>query len=153
MAALFGGLKSRYQSLKMRNSIWSAPAYDDEEEARWDALMEEALAENNPSLESVVPRTNYLLTKAFKAIPGDNWQEKLDHCLKCKCCMRHQTLKPKRLEPWTEDMAEVDIKIKWVHTNCECNCRHMARFICRQCDEDGNFLPCPTKDPITEAAM
>ncbi len=130
----------------MRDSIWSAPAYDDEEEARWDALMEEARARAQC-------RTDYLLTKAFKAIPGDNWQEKLDHCLKCKCCTRHQVLRPKRLEPWTEDMAEVDIKIKWMNTECECSCRHMARFICRQCDDDGNFLPCPTNDPITETPM
>ncbi len=137
----------------MRDSIWSAPAYDDEEEARWDALMEDARAENNLSPVSFVTRTDYLLTKAFKAIPGDNWQEKLDHCLKCTCCVRHQVLRPKRLEPWTEDMAEVDIKIKWAHTECDCNCRHMARFICRQCDEDGNFLPCPTKGPISEAQM
>jgi len=44
----------------MRDSIWSAPAYDDEEEARWDALMEQARAENNPSTP-VVSRTDYLL--------------------------------------------------------------------------------------------
>ena len=122
----------------MRNSIWSVPGGDDIDEIPYD---------------HVVSRTEIVLSEAFKAVPGNNWQEKLDHCLKCKCCMRHQTLRPKRLEPWTEDMAEVDIKIKWVHTTCKCDCRHMARFICRQCDEDGNFLPCPNGGPITEAPM
>ena len=151
VAAPFGEHKTRYQALGMRDSIWSAPGYDEKEEAQWAARMEEARIKNNPSPVLSVPRTDYHLTQAFKAIPGDNWQEKLDHCLRCKCCMRHQTLKPERLVPWTE--TETENIIPWVHTNCECNCRHLARFICRQCDDDGNFLPCPTIKPITEEAM
>jgi len=122
-----------------RDSIWSVPGYVEKKEP---------LDEFDPT-----ETAQTVINEEFRTIPGNNWHEKLNHCLKCKCCMRHQTLRPVRLEPWTDDMAKVDIKILWVNTKCKCDCRHMARFICRQCDDDGNFLPCPTIGPITEDAM
>jgi hypothetical protein len=46
----------------------------------------------------------------------------------CKCCERHQINKPKTLEKYTETNFKGDDKSKY---NCQCNCRHLARFICR----------------------
>jgi len=46
----------------------------------------------------------------------------------CKCCERHQVNKPKILEKYIETNFKGDDKSKY---NCKCQCRHMARFICR----------------------
>ena len=123
----------------MRDSIWSAPGYDEAD------FMEKGLS-----------RAETLLEESFKKIPGDNWYTKLKHCTSCKCCPRHQTLKPNRLVPWTETETE-NIIPPWVHTNCECDCRHMARHICRQVTVNNNdeyiMPPCPRQGPILEDAM
>ena len=80
----------------------------------------------------------------FKNIPGNSWKEKLDTCSNCKCCPRHQYNKPIKLEKWIElDFLPDDCKPIWLDKKCECDCRHVARFICRQCDEDGSWLDCP----------
>ena len=44
----------------------------------------------------------------------------------CKCCERHQILKPKQLNTWTETEFHGT-----QYTPCICACRHLARFICR----------------------
>jgi len=115
----------------MRNSIWSVPGYDEAD------FMEQGLS-----------RPQALLFEAFKKIPGDSWQAKLDNCTSCKCCTRHQTFRPKRFVPWTEDMANRDIKIHYISPKCSCDCRHMARFICRQVG-----TVCPLSSPILEDEM
>ena len=43
-----------------------------------------------------------------------------------KCCSRHNTDKPKKLEPWIETRFNDN-----QYTPCNCSCRHLARFICR----------------------
>lgn len=47
----------------------------------------------------------------------------------CDCCERHQIDKPCLPNKWIEkDMI-------WSDPNfCRCDCRHMARMICRMCD-------------------
>ena len=92
-------------------------------------------------------RHELLLHEAFIKVPGATWQEKLDHCKACKCCTRHQTFRPRRLVPWTDEMAERDVKIHYLKT-CECNCRHIARFICRNMNEK-----CPVAEPMVEEEM
>ena len=89
-----------------------------------------------------------VLQQAFEKVPGECWQAKLDSCATCKCCTRHQTFRPRRLVPWTEDMAKRDIRIHYTGQKCECDCRHMARFICRQID-----TKCPLASPIIEDKM
>ena len=46
---------------------------------------------------------------------------------KCLCCHRHQQNKPKHFTAWVE-LPFHGIQ----HTPCQCNCRHISRFICRQ---------------------
>ena len=126
-------------AIMVRDSTWSAPSYDDL------SLMEQG-----------IPRPSALLGEAFKKIPGDNWYAKLQHCSSCKCCARHQTFRPSRLVPWTDDT----VKYKEPEDQlpiCECDCRHMARFICRQvivnCNDDRTMPPCPRASPIIEDPM
>ena len=66
-------------------------------------------------------------------IPGSNLREKLQHVANCNCCERHQINKPRVLAPWVDT--------PWNNSNnliyhCNCDCRHLARFICRACDQE-----------------
>ena len=66
-------------------------------------------------------------------IPGFNLREKLQFVVNCNCCERHQINKPQVLAPWVET--------PWNNTPsdlypCNCDCRHLARFICRSCDQE-----------------
>jgi len=122
----------------MRNSALVYP-YDPAEELFSNLLSD--MENGNAS------RLDVVLQQAFDNIPGDSWQAKLDKCTACKCCTRHQTFRPRRLVPWTEDMASRDIKIHYAGQKCECDCRHMARFICRQVD-----TKCPIASPVLEDA-
>ncbi len=123
----------------MRNSSWMHP-YDPAEE-----LFSNLLSDTE---DGEVSRPQALLQQAFDNIPGDSWQAKLDKCTSCKCCTRHQTFRPKRLVLWTDDMAKRDIKIHYTGPKCHCDCRHMARFICRQVD-----TKCSLSSPILEDIM
>ena len=123
----------------MRNSSWVYP-YDPAEE-----LFANLLSDMENGAAS---RLDIVLQQAFEKVPGESWQAKLDSCTACKCCSRHQTFRPRRLVPWTEDMANRDIKIHYTGKKCECDCRHMARFICRQVDTKG-----PRASPVLEDEM
>lgn len=68
-------------------------------------------------------RENYCLFYKKKVLTRDDIFKTLNAC---KCCSRHNTNKPKKLEPWIETTFN-NIQI----TPCNCNCRHLARFICR----------------------
>jgi hypothetical protein len=63
-------------------------------------------------------------------VPGDSLPDKLNHLSNCNCCQRHQVNKPTIFHVWYETPYHNDSSI---HT-CMCNCRHVARFICRQAD-------------------
>ena len=67
------------------------------------------------------------------SIPGSNLREKLQHVANCNCCERHQINKPRVLAPWVETPWNNSQNYL---TGCDCDCRHLARFICRYCDED-----------------
>lgn len=45
----------------------------------------------------------------------------------CKCCSRHKINKPHSLAPWNDTVTNMNRE----NHKCECECRHMARFICR----------------------
>ena len=47
----------------------------------------------------------------------------------CKCCDRHQTDKPRQMNRWVETEF-TDL----FNNQCQCSCRHISRFICRQID-------------------
>ena len=64
-------------------------------------------------------------------ITGETAQEKLDTLSKCKCCDRHETNKPQNYVPWVERESNDSDK---TYVLCECDCRHLARIICRTCN-------------------
>lgn len=47
----------------------------------------------------------------------------------CKCCKRHQINKPYELVHWIENQTNLNTT---QNKNCNCPCRHLARFICRE---------------------
>lgn len=73
---------------------------------------------------------NTILREAFDDIPGDSYQQKLNHLANCYCCERHQVNKPTVFSPWHETPFNNTRETY----SCMCNCRHLARFICRQTD-------------------
>jgi IS5 family transposase len=101
----------------MRNSDWSLPAYDEVVEENIMCRFEEGRC---------LP-VDSLLFEEFDKIPGKTWKEKLEACAACQCCERHQAQKPGSFVPW----IETPLKNSSPRT-CECDCRHMARFLCRQ---------------------
>lgn len=115
----------------MKDSIWavpfSAPEYQLDDE-KIDSLRIDH-----------VTRVDPLLEQAFKKIPGESWEKKLDACIRCVCCVNHQINKPKIIRPWLETTKTFKKYGNFKH--CYCNCRHMARFICRQVeiDEEGKY--------------
>jgi len=46
----------------------------------------------------------------------------------CNCCERHKVNRPKCLEKYIETNFKANDKSKY---NCQCQCRHITRFICR----------------------
>ena len=96
--------------------------------------------------QSVVKQT----VERFAEIPGNTYQEKITHLNSCNCCERHKTHKPKI---WHSDSLK-DFNIygstsSWALCRgngpdgfkdrleerlkkCSCDCRHIARFMCRQ---------------------
>jgi len=123
----------------MRDSIWSVPGYADDDDIDIER-MEGA-------------RPQRLLHDAFLKIPGSTWQAKLNHCASCKCCIRHQTFRPRDLVRWRE-LEEVEDGLLPTAPSrpqrCNCDCRHMARFICRQVEDDGSTPYCPRSPPTLD---
>lgn len=68
------------------------------------------------------------LCDLFDEVPGLTFQDKLNHLSNCHCCERHQVNKPTLFQPWYETPFN---NTQYIH-NCMCNCRHVARAICRQ---------------------
>tara|TARA_B100000287_G_C20662422_1_gene790595 strand:+ start:276 stop:623 length:348 start_codon:yes stop_codon:yes gene_type:complete len=112
----------------MKDSIWSAPGGESPQEP----------------IETEVERVERLLRLRFEEIPGTTWEEKLKTLSSCNCCERHKKRRPKYLLPWVDLNPQGPISQE---TNCSCNCRHMARFICRQCEDDGSMPECPIGSP------
>jgi len=125
VATPFGEHKTRCDN--MRDSIWSAPNYSSYEEEM--SRMEEGYSVFNDAI--------------ILEIPGTTWQAKLDHCAACKCCPRHQEKRPRSLVHWIDSDPRMNRQV--VH-ECGCDCRHLARFICRQVPRSV-VLPNPRQSP------
>lgn len=61
-------------------------------------------------------------------VPGNTFQDKLNHLANCNCCERHQLNKPILFVHW----YDTSFSNNQLNNPCTCNCRHIARFICRQ---------------------
>lgn len=75
-------------------------------------------------------RCHNIIYVKINSIPGENYQTKLNYLNKCKCCERHTINKPNRFIPWKE--LPFNNKYGNMICECDCDCRHLARFICRQ---------------------
>lgn len=62
-------------------------------------------------------------------VPGYTYQDKLNHLHNCSCCERHKINRPRLFIPWRETEYSNNPPF---YFNCNCKCRHLARFICRQ---------------------
>ena len=58
----------------------------------------------------------------------DQLNDLLIACKICDCCEKHQINKPLIFSPWVETTPTIKNKVK----ECSCDCRHIARWICRQ---------------------
>ena len=64
-------------------------------------------------------------------VPGLSYQDKLNHLSECDCCERHQTNRPTTFIPWYETSHHNNGIFNY---SCQCECRHIARYICRQAE-------------------
>ena len=55
-------------------------------------------------------------------------EQALAFCASCNCCPRHKINKPTVLTPWVEVPFT---NRRATPSDCQCDCRHMARRICR----------------------
>ena len=85
-------------------------------------------------MSAVTKRTTDLILESLDTVPGATLEEKLKTCASCKCCERHQIKRPKVFAPWIETKYRGDCDK--FYNPCPCDCRHIARFICRQIELD-----------------
>lgn len=72
-----------------------------------------------------------MIQQKIDDIDGDSYQDKLNHLANCNCCERHQVNKPTVFSAWVDTRFHDN---RLTH-RCTCNCRHVARLICRQVDD------------------
>jgi len=70
-----------------------------------------------------------LREQIFSQVKGISFQDKLDSLSLCNCCERHQINKPIYYSPWNETPFKFKDQDLY---SCKCNCRHIARQICRE---------------------
>ena len=85
------------------------------------------------------------LLAEIEALDGDSMEEKLAILNQCDCCDRHQQNRPRNFVPWY-DRPMVYASTQDRVPSCECDCRHMARFICRTCTDDSSPTQATIKD-------
>lgn len=69
------------------------------------------------------------ITQTICDVPGSSYQDKLNHLSNCFCCQRHQVNKPMVTWPFAEPISS---RTHEIINDCSCNCRHVARMICRR---------------------
>ena len=106
-------------------------------EYQFGSELAEFITEEDLESEDSESRMQRLLIRKFECITGKTWEEKLNTCISCKCCPRHMTNRPKKLEPWIETRFSIYDSFG----DCICPCRHNARFICRQVHEPASDCP------------
>ena len=87
-----------------------------------------------------------VLDRNFGSIKGNSFQEKLDTLNKCNCCQRHQNNKLTKYQAYEDTQLNIinfntpynskyslnDPSILYQGNFCNCECRQLSRFICRQ---------------------
>jgi len=72
------------------------------------------------------PQNNYSIFYKNKIL---NKEDIFKTFVTCKCCKRHQINKPTSFKLW------YDTEFNYTQeTNCNCACRHISRFLCREID-------------------
>lgn len=96
--------------------------------------------DDTPTGETIKVVDDRLKIPLFKSIDGETWQEKLDTLIMCDCCERHKKDKPSIISPWKDTPLT---RTRLSDHECHCDCRHLARFICRQFEiVDGECVLC-----------
>jgi len=62
------------------------------------------------------------------SVIGNTYQDKLNTLSQCNCCERHKINRPRIFSHWF-DLPYSNL----TENTCHCECRHIARWICRQC--------------------
>ena len=86
-----------------------------------------------------------ILHQTIDNVPGGSYQDKLNHLSNCNCCERHLVNKPTVFAPWYETPFNYTQNIY----PCMCNCRHVARIICRQANVTPPPPPTRANSPIS----
>ena len=69
-----------------------------------------------------------MIHRTINNLDGLSRIDKLNKLNECKCCDRHQISRPKDLSIMMNTVTPIHNKSL---DNCNCPCRHYARFICR----------------------
>ena len=80
---------------------------------------------------------NVNISKMIMDHPGETLDEKLLHCACCDCCERHSINRPFILAPLEQPQPHEKDEAPC----CPCNCRHVARYICRIVDNNNTQYP------------
>ena len=90
-------------------------------------------------MDEVIGDTNEFqaVLREISELEGDSMESKLAILNQCNCCDRHQMNKPRTFAPWQEIESNMMMSHE-PYIQCECDCRHMARWICRACTDDEN---------------
>ena len=97
---------------------------------------------------------NYDLTDFddFRRLLDDTRQDQnlahdvLGDCNNCQCCHDHQLHRPSQYAPW----VEVEQSMRTTYRECECKCRHLARWVCRHHPESQYPHSPPVSEPEIE---
>lgn len=84
--------------------------------------------------------TNKNGSRGDKSVHEQTIQRKLDECAICYCCERHQVDKPSVWSPRDSSLVRKSTVLQPNGSVCKCNCRHLARIICRQHPQSCNPL-------------
>ena len=88
---------------------------------------------------------------SYNHVEGYTWNDKFNNLLRCNCCRYHQINKPTQL--WSNCPLAPFPDQRLVRT-CACNCRHLARFMCRDFQMYTNVIsspPLPTRQNAVDA--
>ena len=96
---------------------------------------------------------NYDLTDfdAFNRLLDDTRQDQnmahevLEECSTCQCCHAHQQHRPSQYEPWIER----EPSMRTTYRECQCRCRHLARWVCRN-HPDSQYPHPPSSHPASD---
>ena len=86
------------------------------------------LSNNSPTQDSKIKPFRFIKCYNVSDMRNKTLQEQLDVLNMCECCTRHQINKPNKLGVLPQRKAF--LLEDHSENECNCNCRHKARFIC-----------------------